>query len=234
MKTPRISICGWQEPFAHEKGIAVVFDIFRCSTTIQCLYNLKPERLWIAPSLKQIRAEAPERVREYRIFSELSEPVDCLERFDNSPKQALETVAGAKDCLVATTTGTPAMFAARNFEEVLVGSLVGFSALIARLASDTRSITLIPAALPLMNHVEDGIVAQAVATALEGYYTHKNFVDGCALQAREQIIASGRPAYLTEKLATGAEDTRVSMHIDRYNSVPKISFTDHPLFARVV
>lgn len=126
------------------------------------------------------------------------------------------------------------MFAARNFEEVLVGSLVGFSALIAKLASDPRDITLIPAAFTHSNHVEDGIVAQAVATALEGYYTHKKFVDGCAEQARAQIHASGRVKFLSERLSTGVTDTTICLDTDRFETVPKIIFGTHPLLAQVL
>ncbi len=229
-----ISICGWQEAFPHTRGVAVVFDIFRCSTTIQCLYNRKPERLWVAPSLKDLRAKDPDMVQSFAVFSELSQPIECAQRFDNSPEHVLGLTSIPADALVATTTGTPAMFAARNFEEVLVGSLVGFSALVARLANDSRDITLIPAAFTTSNHVEDGIVAQAIATALEGYYTHKVFVDGCAEQARTQIINSGRPQFLSEKLATGTVDTRVSLDVDRFSTVPKISFGANTLLAQVL
>jgi len=235
MKITPLSICGWQEKFPHEEGVAVVFDIFRCSTTIQCLYNAKPKYLWISPSLKKIQENSVDKVKNFRIFSELSQAIECAERFDNSPALALKNSSPTIDNhLVATTTGTPAMFAAKVFEEVYVGSLVAFSALIEKLSQEKRPITLIPAAFPHSNHVEDGIVAQAVATALEGYSDHKSFVHGCAAQAKEKILVSGRAKFLSEKLATGKEDTEIALDIDRFTSIPQISFTDDPLFARVL
>lgn len=187
--------------------------------------------MYVAPSLKEVAML--ERVREMRVFSELSQPVECRERYDNSPLEAITRPWSSEiPSLVATTTGTPAMFAAKNFEAVYVGSLVNFSALVAHLSSLNKSITLIPATFPEAKHVEDEITAQAMATALEGFANMPDFVRQCAGHAKEQIIASGRPAFLSQKLATGADDVRLSMEIDRYSSVLKINFAELP-FAKV-
>ena len=228
----KLSIRSWLEPFAAPAGVAVVFDIFRCSTTIHCLAQRNEGALFVAPSLKEVAGD--ERVRAMRVFSELSQPVECRERNDNSPLRASETPwPPSTPALVATTTGTPAMFAARGFEKVYVGSLVNFSALVATLSAYRGPITLIPAAVPEWSHVEDEIACQAVATALEGFSNLPEFVRECAARARERILASSRPEVLTRKIVTGADDVRISLEIDRVgDQVLSLNFLD-PLFAEV-
>ncbi len=228
-----LSIRSWLEPFPSSEGVAVVFDIFRCSTTIHTLFQRKRGPLFVAPSLKQVLEE--ERVQGMRVFSELSQPVDCLERFDNSPLQALSSPWREGDAaLVATTTGTPAMFAARHFRRVYVGSLVNFSALVAALNDlPNDPITLIPAAFPEALHVEDEITAQAMATALEGFSNLPDFVRQCAEQARDRILASDRPRVLAAKLSTGEQDVAMALELDRYRQVLSLEFEDNPLFAEV-
>lgn len=227
-----ISIRGWTDPFPSAEGVAVVFDIFRCSTTIHCLAARGEGALFVAPSLKDVLSEP--RVKEMRVFSELSQPVECRERFDNSPFHASRTPwpAGAP-ALVATTTGTPAMFAARGFAKVYVGSFVNFSRLIAALTHYEGPITLIPAAYPEWQHVEDEIACQAVATALEGFANLPDFVRECAERGRAQALASPRPDALAKKLATGREDIEIALEIDRVDQLLSLDFVD-PLFARVV
>jgi phosphosulfolactate phosphohydrolase-like enzyme len=157
--------------------------------------------------------------------------VRCRERFDNSPQEAL-TRPWPEGCtaLVATTSGTPAMFAAQEFQKVYVGSLVNFSALVAHLSRIDTPVTLIPAARPGVDHVEDEITAQAMATALGGFANLPDFVRQCAEQAKERVIASGRPDHLARKLATGAPDVKIAMEIDRYADVVALNFHS-PLFA---
>lgn len=209
----------------------MVFDIFRCSTTVHCLAEREGGPLFVAPSLEE--AAADPRTREMRVFSELSKPVDCRERYDNSPLEATRRPweAGLSS-LVATTTGTPAMFAARRFERVYVGSLVSFPALVAELAAYPGPITLIPAAYPHWNHVEDEIAAQAVATALEGFANLPEFVRECAASARERILASHRPAVLEGKLPTAKEDIALALEIGRCPFALSLAF-DQSSLARV-
>lgn len=230
----QLSIRTWTESFPTNEGVAVVFDVFRCSTTIHSLFSRNIGPVLVASSLKDIQQEP--RVREMRVFSELSQPVECRERFDNSPFSALESPwKEGLTSLVATTSGTPAMFMARNFERVYVGSLVNFSALVAHLSQISVPITLIPATFPEHRHVEDEITAQAIATALEGFSNMPEFVRQCADNAREQIVASGRPAHLEQKLSTGKADMEISLHIDRLPQVLSLEFESgpHPLFATV-
>lgn len=227
-----VSIRSWTEGFTAAPGVAAVFDVFRCSTTIHTLFSRAEGPIYVAPSLAAVRDEP--RVRELRVFSELSQPVTCRERFDNSPFQAASHAwAGGENALVATTTGTPAMFAARGFRRVYVGSLANFSALVAELSALNEPVTLIPAAHgPYASHVEDEITAQAVATALSGFANIPDFVRQCAEQAKERILASGRVEHLEAKLPTGVEDMRVCLDIDRFAQNAWLEFED-ALFARV-
>jgi len=210
----------------------VVFDIFRCSTTIHCLSALGSGPLFVAPSLKEAAGDV--RVQEMRVFSELSQPVECRERFDNSPLEASSKPwEKGLSALVSTTTGTPAMFAARNFEKVYVGSFVNFSALVQALAAFEGPITLIPAAVPDWQHVEDEIACQSVATALEGFSNIPDFVLQCAQAGKERILGSPRPKLLAGKLATGAEDVKIALEIDRTPNLLSLQFDDS-ILARVL
>ena len=227
----RISIRSWLEPFPSTEGVAVVFDIFRCSTTVHCLASRGEGPLFVAPSLAE--ASADSRVLKMRVFSELSQPVSCLERFDNSPLEASSRPwRTGTPALVATTTGTPAMFAARNFSRVYVGSFVNFSALVAELNALNCPITLIPAAFPDAHHVEDEIACQSVATALEGFCDMPDFVKECAQAAKERILQSPRPELLARKIPTGREDVKIALEIDRFSQVLSLAFQEHT-FAQV-
>ncbi len=228
----RVSIRTWLEPFPSWEGAAVVFDIFRCTTTVHCLASRAEGPLFVAPSLRD--AATDERVRAMRVFSELSQPVECAERFDNSPLQAT-TQAWEKNrpALVSTTTGTPAMFAAYKFEKVFVGSFVNFSSLVKALSDFDGPITLIPAAVPDWQHVEDEIACQSVATALEGFSNMPDFVRQCAESGKERILESHRPKHLAGKLATGVEDVKIALEIDRFPQLLSLRF-DGSLLAEVV
>lgn len=227
----RISIRTWTEPFPSSAGVAVCFDIFRCCTTIHCLKDRLPNPLFVSPSLKEVLEQ--HRLKDYRIFSELSQPAVCHERFDNSPFHVLNHRSDDAPSLVATTTGTPSMFAARNFEKVYVGSLVSFSALIRELSAYDGPITLVPSAFPDSSQIEDEIVAQAVATALEGFANIPDFVRQCGMQAKEKILASPRPDVLAGKLPTGVEDARIALDLDRFDQVLSLAFEPGAPFALV-
>lgn len=225
-----LSIRNWWEPIKEPKGVAVAFDIFRCCTTIHTLAARGEKQLFVAPSLKEVKDDA--RLRGYRVFSELSQPVDCAERFDNSPLIAKNSPLSELPSLVATTTGTPSLFAARGFEKVFVGSLVGFSALVRHLTELNRPITLLPAALPDSNQIEDEITVFAMATALEGFANLPEFVTQCGEQAVEKIRASHRPKELSGKVPTGAEDAELALVLDCFDQVLELDFETGP-FARV-
>ena len=101
------------------------------------------------------------------------------------------------------------------------------------LASEEGPITLIPAAVPDWQHVEDEIACQAVATALEGFTNLPEFVRECAESARERILASPRPGLLAKKISTGADDVKIALDIDRVGEqVLALEFVA-PCFAEV-
>ena len=148
---------------------------FVAPPTLQCLLSHRTDEVWVARQLDGVKSLAG----EFKIFSELPEDLSCRARYDNSPAKALadENQADAQSpFLVVTTSGTPAMFAARSFEEVWVGALTNFSSIVQLLSQEERSITLIPAAKPSSDDLEDGIVAQEIAIALDGYCMDEQFV----------------------------------------------------------
>lgn len=215
MQYERIAIRNWRELETPAEGIAVIFDVLRCSTTIQSLLSSKPrDHILVSKSLDQLKTIS----NDFVIFSELTTEVSCAKRFDNSPAAALE-FSTPDTCLVATTSGTPAIFAARNFEKVYVGSLANFSALVSHLAKYEGKISLLPAAKPESPHIEDGVVAEQLAIALDGYSDDATFVNACAQQALAKIESSGRIADIQN-----ADDVQICLDIDRYDFVPQVDF----------
>ncbi len=222
-----VEVRSWTEGLTPHDGTAVVFDIFRCSTTIHCLASRRPSEFLLAPRLHDLRADELARFQKHRIYSELPAQPECQERFDNSPWRALQHPEGSPT-LVATTSGTPGMFAARDFGNVIVGSLVSFGALLDVLRQEKKAITLIPATLPHHQHVEDNIVAEAVKEVLEGRST-----ETAIASALERIHASGRPAVLHSKLPRGIDDVAICLDVNRFSFVPKLSFIPHLELAHV-
>jgi phosphosulfolactate phosphohydrolase-like enzyme len=223
-----IQIRSWTETL-EPRGVAVVFDIFRCSTTIHCLAARAAEQLWVAPALKTVKTVDPMAFKNMHVFSELRQEVDCAHRYDNSPELAEHVPLGQAQ-VVATTSGTPAMFAARGFKEVYVGSLVNFSALVRLLKQLGEHVTLIPARMPAFDppHVEDDIAAEAMHDALLGDET-------AGERAAKLIRATGRVEELTKKLATGHLDTEISLHVDRFPSqIVSLAFSSSPVLAKVI
>lgn len=232
MQYERIEIRNWRDLEKNVEGDAVVFDVFRCSTTVQTLLaNEQRENVLVSRSLDHLKTLCG----DFSIFSELEAQLKCVKRFDNSPAEAIQ-YKDLNDCLVSTTSGTPAMFAAKKFQNVYIGSLANFSALVKLLTESNDKITLLPAADPTGNHVEDELVAEQIAIALDGYSQDQEFVRACAEQARAKIEASGRVEHLSQKLPTGADDMQICLDIDRYDFVPKLDFSpwcNTPGLARV-
>lgn len=221
-----ISIRTWQEPFPSRDGIAVVFDIFRCSSTILELLRHDTNNIFVAKSLDPLKSQAT----NLRIFSELPEQLKCRARHDNSPTLARDSLSSdlsAGPVVVATTSGTPALFAARGFAEIWMAGLANFSAVVGALAEEERAITLIPAAASDSSHLEDGIVAQELAIALDGFCLDEEFVRRCGEICIERIRESGRVEELTERLSTGAEDCRLALNLDRHRFLAKIDFAQN-------
>ena len=87
------------------------------------------------------------------------------------------------------------------------------------------------------DHVEDGIVAQDVAIALDGFCLDPAFVQSCGRKSIEKILASGRREYLERKLPTGKPDMKLALELDRYDYLMKINFqpgSNVPGLARVL
>lgn len=229
----RLSIRSWQEPAPPTSGVAVAFDIFRCCTTIHTLFARGAGEVYVARTLKD--AALDPRVKSWRVFSELSQDIECAERFDNSPTRASSFEwADRRPALVATTSGTPSFFAAKTFERVYIGSLVNYSALVRHLLELNKPVTLFPSALSGSGHVEDEIAAYGVATALEGFANMPDFVRQCGEQAVERVQSSPRPAALAGKISTGAEDARLALSLDRFDQVLCLEFEPENPIARVV
>lgn len=220
MRQSDITIRDWRNLPATVSGDAIIFDVFRCSTTLQSLLSKDCENVMVTQSLDKIKTLCS----DFRIFSELPEVVACRKRFDNSPASAESQIDFSANNLVATTSGTPAIFAARNFDRVFIGSLANFSSIVRLLQNKTAPITLLPAAKPDSTDVEDGIVAEQIAIALDGYATDSAFVRACAEQAKAKIESSGRIQYLEDKLETGVRDMKICMDIDRFDFVPILNF----------
>ena len=148
-------------------GIAVIVDVLRASTTI--IHALANDAAGVVPCGTVDEAFA---VRE-------SFAADtCLlggerggiriDGFDlsNSPDDYAKSVVQGKTIGFTTTNGTKALLCSDQAEEILIGAFVNFSAVLQRLAAQSKPIHIVCAGTDGVITGEDVLFAGALITAL--------------------------------------------------------------------
>jgi 2-phosphosulfolactate phosphatase len=155
------------EPSEVRGGVAVIVDILRASTTI--IHALANDAAGVVPCGTVDEAFA---VRE-------SFAADtCLlggerggiriDGFDlsNSPDDYAKSVVQGKTIGFTTTNGTKALLCSDQAEEILIGAFVNFSAVLQRLAAQSKPIHIVCAGTDGVITGEDVLFAGALITAL--------------------------------------------------------------------
>jgi 2-phosphosulfolactate phosphatase len=151
---------------SQAKGVAVVIDVFRATTTLCCLLRSGPKKIFVGKSIDEVRYFAAKG--EVECFSELSSP-DVTH--DNSPLDALTLPLSGKKALLVTRNGTVAFHAVRHCDLVLAGAFVNMDALVDFLSViNARDLSLDPIGNVRrgIETVEDSLCARTILSRLTG------------------------------------------------------------------
>jgi len=146
------------------RGMAVVIDVFRATTTLACLVTARAKRIVVLRDPHELAHYAA--LPDHACFSEVV-PVG----HDNSPLTALHGHLGGTTAVIATTSGTRAIVAARHCDRVLTAGFVNLDAVVAYLlaqAPDHVSILasgFVPDGSEL---IEDTLCARTLQSRLTG------------------------------------------------------------------
>lgn len=218
-----VRIASSPEEAAAWTGAALVIDVIRFSTTACAL---------AASWRREIRAVAepkdlPRTIRpgeHVDLYSEMDLGPDYpaigwaarggIERFDNSPAEALDASRARRPAVLVTSSGTRALAACESASAVRVGAFCNLSLATAALEREER-VLLVPASLFAPHCVEDLLCAEAFRGALT-----RSGAPPERLLAR--VLATDRPAQLRAfRPAAAEEDLRLCLRIDSIQALPR-------------
>lgn len=191
--------------------IAIVIDLFRFSSTIACLIKSGKKDI-------KVFASKEEALLYYRnnpaaeFFSEID--IENIQKFDNSPFQALNESHPLKPAIVVTNSGSKAVMACRRAKEVLIAGFHNLPQTLSYLNQSKEDILIVPACIFYnRNHVEDFIAAEAF---------HKSIIEN---SVDEEMIfdihKSGRILELMNlRPKTAKKDLEIIMNIGNLNVLP--------------
>ncbi len=198
------------------RGLAVVVDVLRCSTTICALVKNGRKDIRICANRK-LAAAVSAGGKDADIFSEL-EFSPPGKKFDNSPHLALSAAFNPdKPVIVVTGSGAPAIMSLLRAKEIIIGCFANFSALVRYLKQSAGAdLMIIPACIYLdPAHVEDKICSQAIADAISG--------PDASLEAAGRIHSTGRPMdFLLTRPETGKQDLEIALTPNTVFAVPQV------------
>lgn len=201
-----------KEEVSDFRATAIVIDLFRFSCTVACL---------VARGKKEIRVfgDRENALIFHRnnpggeFFSEMD--IENIEKFDNSPYQALNCSNPDMPAVVVTNSGSRAMIACRRAQEILIAGFHNLPYLISYLNDRDGDFLIIPACIFYnRNHKEDFIAAEAF---------HKSFLSGEA--DRDLIFDIHKTGRIMELMnfrpATAEKDLRLIMNLGNIKTLPK-------------
>jgi len=157
MKKVRIAFD--KEEVFNFTSTAIVIDLFRFSCTIACLIKSGKKDIKVFKS-KEEAILFYRNNPESEFFSEIN--IEDIEKFDNSPFQALNESHPLKPAIVVTNSGSRAVMACSRAKEILIAGFHNLPQLLSYLSQREDDILIVPACIFYnRNHVEDFIAAEA-------------------------------------------------------------------------
>lgn len=159
-----ISILSGINKCKNLKGVGVVIDVFRATTTIACILKAQPNKIIILPDAQDIKKYY--MLENHVCFCEL-----VLEGYDNSPVTALTSQIQGKTAVISTTNGTKGIIAAKECEKIITGAFINIDAVVDYLLRLQPSrISLIPVGHIESNTeaIEDSLCAQIIYSRVHG------------------------------------------------------------------
>lgn len=156
------------------KGVAVVIDVFRATTTICCLLKSKPRSILLGNDINEIADFI--NVSDVECFSEIKNPYNS---HDNSPLKALSIPLENKTTLLVSRNGTIAFDLVRHCDRIFAAALINIDAIVKFLErSQPENISLI--AIGHINRheetIEDNICAEMIRSRLIGKSIDESYV----------------------------------------------------------
>lgn len=197
------------------KGVAVVIDVFRATSTITCLTLSKPKSLIVAGTVDKISNEF-----NSVLFSEIPE---LNAHYDNSPLDALCGNFEDKVLTIHSKNGTTAINAVRHCDSVIIGSFLNADAVVEYLRKiDAQEISIIP-----IGHIrvpeeteEDNACADYIKDRLTGVDVN---IEEYRSRLRERIVIR-RSDPLSPQSEMIEEDLAFCSMISVVNVVPRAVF----------
>lgn len=193
------------------KGIVVIIDVLRASSTITTLIAQGTEFIipveTIEEALKKIN-----QYPEYIVVSDKKQFID-MGHYDNSPTILSKIDLTDKKIIHLTTNGTRGIVNAKKADEVLVGCFLNAKAIFDYLNKKNVNVTLVPMGDVGKKTLEDELCASYINNRIEGKSTEIN-------KMMDKIRGSKWAKHLIK--SNKGEDVDFCLSIDKYNVVPKL------------
>lgn len=175
-----IRILGGEKGCKEAKGVAVVIDVFRATSTLCCLLKSNPKILNLAKNKEDLKEYINEN---FTSFSEI-DPINSQN--DNSPLSAL-SVQPNNSLALASRNGTKAFNLVKHCEKILAASFLNIDSVVRYLKKNKFSeITLIP----IGNINKDEITAEDLlcANMIKNKLLNKEIDEGLVRKQLHELI----------------------------------------------
>jgi 2-phosphosulfolactate phosphatase len=162
--------------------VVAVIDVLRASTTIACALHNGARNVVPLASADEVITRAKQFERS-KVLLAGEQKMLAVPGFDagNSPREFTREAVAGKTVLLTTTNGTQALLAVQGARDVVVGSYVNFSAVLALLRSAVRGgtdVTIICAGRDRQFSLEDAACAGRFARDITKTVTEVDTNDG--------------------------------------------------------
>jgi len=174
---PEVEVCFSPNvyPLFHkEDAVVVVIDVLRATSAITTAFFNGVEKMIPVASIEEAK-----KYKEKGLIVAAERNGEIVEGFDlgNSPFGYMNNKVKGKTIAITTTNGTQAIEAAKNSNNVLIGSFLNVSAIINYLAKKEKPVVLLCAGWKSKFNLEDTLFAGAVANALLGKHGYTTSCD---------------------------------------------------------
>ena len=162
-----ITILGSEEGAHEARGIAVVIDVLRASSTIATILSREPEQLIAVADVEDALTLKSER-DNCVVFGEKGGLVPEGFDYDNSPIKASTADLKGKCVVACTSNGTRVLSKVNKADYAWIGCFLNASAIVEEaLRMDQKEIYLIPAGRGSNRSLEDDMCAMYLNEMLE-------------------------------------------------------------------
>ncbi len=207
----------------NAKGIAVVIDVFRATSTICCLLKSNPPKILLARSPEEM--ELSIKKSDVECFSEITK---SGAKHDNSPIEALTVPLQNKIAVILTRNGTVAFDSVRHCSRVFAAAFVNIDAIVEYLLR-MQPVTVSLIAIGHINRNEEIIEDNLCAEMLRSRLMDES-VDELAI--RKKLVERIKQRRLDSESPQGFSvelDIALCCAIGILDVVPEIIYDNHEI-----